>query len=239
MIKRAYERLYRDCKKLSSFKKIVYFAAMKGSEYDKSSCRFMLIGRAPNGWGEKEPESSNADSFGNDMAGRVEDTARWKWVERRNGALYSGHSTRYCISQKPFWSYARAVWRALCDERQDDDVWMKNIVWTNLYKASPDSGGNPNKKSRRVQLEACREILKEELERFKPTHILVLTGYDWFADFASLFEDAVERGNEYGEKEMFVEGSATYNGAKVVIACRPEFRRKQEYVCELLEAFQK
>ncbi|MBQ8508556.1 MAG: hypothetical protein IJ493_01475 [Clostridia bacterium] len=238
-MKNAYEQLYIDCLSQDTFLTSAHFAAMKGQYYDVAGLRFLLIGRAANGWGRLDTASAKA--FGEDAVRQFGDYGRWDWIESVNGVLYNAHdrdksvkSKRYCIDRKPFWSYAKAVWQSFGQAPYTGDVWMKNIAWSNLYKVSPLNGGNPAPRMLKAQQAACIEIVKQELALLHPTHILIMTGFDWFAPFSPLF-DHVRRLDE--PRPACVEGTASYGGAKVVITCRPEYRDKKRFLADTAEAF--
>lgn len=245
-MEKLYEKLYEDCAARSEFFGEAHFVAMQGEHYARNSRKFMLVGRATNGWGSLDTGSKEA--FGADAQSQLESFHRWNWIESVNGTLYSTHDRgkslpkRYCIDKKPYWAYTKSVWKQLPGTVCDDEVWQKNIVWSNLYKVSPSGNGNPEPESRQIQREACVEILKRELELFRPTHILFTTGFEWFRPFAGLFEDVYDTGRRNvmqgkNKNEVYVEGTASYRGAKVVVACRPEWRRGSKYVADILAAF--
>lgn len=128
------------------------------------------------------------------------------------------------------WSYAKAIWEQLPGTSEASPRWMENIAWSNLYKVSPRVEGNPPRKYIDAQKEVCKEILCREMEILKPTHILFMTGYkDWFVDFAECFE-VVKNQTGKNKNEIYVEATAKFHGAKVVVACRPEYRKKDSYV---------
>ena len=84
--------------------------------------------------------------------------------------------------------------------------------------------------------------MKRELELYTPSHILIISGFDWFEPFAELFTDVCDTGKRNilrGPKknDVFVEGTAMYKNAKVVIACRPEWRDCEGYVDVISKAF--
>lgn len=115
-------------------------------------------------------------------------------------------------------------------------------MWSNLYKVSPLLGNNPNWKLQQIQQRACIEILRKELEVYQPTHILIITGFDWFEPFSCLFENVCDFGcrnilRGKNKNEVYVEGIATYKNARVAIACRPEWRDSEEYVSEVVQTF--
>ena len=145
------------------------------------------------------------------------------------------------------------MWEGISGKSEKD--WIKYIAWSNIYKVAPDevSGskdtGNPTNAMCKKQIEVCRKILKKEIDIYNPTHILFITGFDgWFNDVkgvygvSEIFTNISKTGNRNkcrGEfkNEIYVEETASYNNAKVVIACRPERRNEDKYVEEVLKAF--
>lgn len=98
-----------------------------------------------------------------------------------------------------------------------------------------------------MQVEACKELLKQEINHFRPTHIFMATAYEWwFEQFADIFTCVKRCGtNIYSgadKNEEYVEAIAEYqysdgSMAKVVVACRPEGRTKEKYVEQVVEYF--
>ena len=243
-MKELYKRLYQDCAQSEAFIQDAHFVSMRGVFYNENKKKLLLIGRAPNGWGSLL--TANADAFAEDAQRQFNDVHRFNWIESVNGTLYSTHDrqnkNRYCIDTKPFWYYAREIWQALSGEARDYYIWTENIAWSNLYKVSPAQSDNPSSESMILQRPACIDILKRELELYAPTHILLLTGYDWFAPFSEVFEDVVDTGKRNvmrgaSKNEDYVEATARYHDAKVVVACRPEQRDKAGFVEAVVNAF--
>lgn len=241
-----YKQLYNDCSNIENFKSISHFVSIHGKHFTENERRFLLIGRSTNGW--FSIDAGTADDFGAEAQKQFHDTTRWNWVESVDGTLYSTHDkdkehlkNRYCIDKKPYWTCSHAIYEQLHGSVHDDEIWMENIAWTNLYKISPKEY-NPDYKLMKSQKDTCIEILKKELEYYNPTHILVMTGYDWFEPFSSVFTNVFDsrrrnicRGKQ--KNEIYVEGKAKFRNAPVVIACRPEWRDKEKYVASVLSAF--
>jgi hypothetical protein len=246
-MKALYEQLYNDLHLYPGHDQYAHFVSMRGEEYNCGTRRFMLIGRATNGWGALTTKSATA--FGEAAQNEFDDHGRWNWIESIDGTLYSTHdkdktnlSKRYCIYKNPYCYYSKAIWSRLPGTFQDNEIWMKSIAWSNLYKVSPIECGNPSIRMQEIQLATCKEILKRELEIYKPSHILAITGFDWFAPFADLFEEVKDSGKRnvlrgVNKNADYVEGTATYGDAKVVITCRPEWRDKEAFVSAALSAF--
>ena len=100
---------------------------------------------------------------------------------------------------------------------------------------------NPDNRLCRAQIEICRDILEKEINTYKPTHILFITGYDWwFCDkkkvygVQELFEDCKAVNNP------FALGTARFRkdglDIPVVIASRPERRKESDYVDAVVNA---
>jgi len=241
-MKEVYEELYNACSDLDGFIKSSNFVALRGN-LDHQNTRFLLIGRAVNGWDDEDLRVDNAEEYSLNANREFYRDDRWNWIVEYKGGLYSSHTNppTYCVSQKPFWNYSKSVWEGLSDT-EVNGKWMENIAWSNLYKVSPPFTGNPEKTYMIAELEACKKILMRELEIIQPTHIFLPVGYyEWFQNFEELFSDVhylgsnVSRGKN--KNSIYVEATAKWKSAKVVVACRPEYRDKDEYVKSVLEAF--
>lgn len=207
------------------------FVCMRPKE--ESKIRLMLIGRATNGWGDRETDSEylprKRDEFSKRAQELFEDPNRWGWIPQDYKITYQedGIEKIYNINRSPFWNYTRDIHAKLT--QSSSERWFESIAWSNLYKVSP-SKGNPSAKSLRLQKDICSKILDYEIDVIKPTHILFETGYNW------VFENITIN----GEKRVngHVEWIGTYKDAKCIISCRPEFREKTNFVNDIVEAFE-
>lgn len=243
-ISEKFVELWNDaCKNLPPEERTSQFAATKGKNYDRNEVKLLLVGRAVNGWklmDENHPTPEKMAEWADD---RLYCNAECgSWVEKRGNALYvKGQSYRLGA----FWNYAKEIWLRLQPTGYTEDsssVWLENIAWSNLYKLSPESG-NPSDDSKNLQKKICCEMLKEEVRAFRPTHILMMTGWDgWAKNFADCFENcpaAEQRNICRGENknEVYVEATAKIGDTKVVVLCRPEFREKASYADAAVKAF--
>lgn len=244
-----YQKLFDACSNEDGFDSMAHFVSMKGVHYDENELKFLLIGWAPNGW---DPLLTiNKEVFGLDAERQFNNIHRFRWIEEINGALYSINdrelpiSKRYCLSKKHYWIKAKEVWRQLSNNTEERGIWQENIAWTNLYKIAPNTGNDPNPDEhlRSKQLEVCKEILTEEIRNYKPTHILIFSGYDvWFEPFKDVFEEVVDRkvrniSKGPNKNDVYVEATARIGKAKVVVSCRPEYRDTEPFVKQIIEAF--
>lgn len=218
------------------------FAATKGEKYDQNEVKLLLVGRAPNGWNlldENHPTPEKMAEWADDRLYRSAECG--SWVEKRGNALYAkGQSYRLGT----FWNYAEEIWLRLQPPGYTEDtssVWLENIAWSNLYKLSPESG-NPSDESKELQKQICCEMLKEEVRAFKPTHILMMTGWDgWAENFADCFKNRDDIGRNIcrgeNQNKVYVEATGKIEGVNTVVLCRPEFRKKASYVEAAVKAF--
>lgn len=234
MLINAYKHLYRNCCSDKDFKGCAPFVAVKGKYYTSNSLRLLLVGRATNGWGSIETVQSET-SFLNEVCTQINESDGFSWIENQNKVLRIKGNTRYSLSRSSFWNYAKDIWMELLGGVQNGPVWMNNIAWTNLYKLAPVEKGNPSAAMKEKQSSACVEILHEEIKLLNPTHILIMSGYDWFRPFEGIFQNVIESEEKNHisgrqKNQVYVEGVGDYNDIPVVITCRPELRSKDKFV---------
>lgn len=224
-LKQAYKQLYDDVTNSDWGQEFVNeatatltsFTAMQGHKYKDQSIKFMLVGRAPNGWGEKR-DLSSAEAFAQFSLASLHNQTdtlsggkdRFEWIacdtehpypqnQYREGVDESpedflpGGKCFYRLKRSQFWNYSSQIWAKLNDVDSASDIWQgrwfESILWSDLYKIAPISSGNPTSKLQSIQFDACFNILKNEIKLLKPTHILFATGSWWFEKFKLEFEN--------------------------------------------------
>ena len=228
---------YRLNKNRCYFNELSHFVGMKGSKFDEQGVRLLIVGRAVNGWGTIA--AASAECFAQQAVSQMED--HFKWVHFDNGSLRNDDKDGnwYWLSKSPFWRVSKQIWMAISDNTvfvdQEDDRWVDHIAWTNLYKIAPKETGNPTTTMCNKQLGVCKEILLAEIAHYKPTHILLVTGYRyWFDAFEDIFTGSTQ-------PVKLISGHAEttfcHNDIKIVVACRPERKNEQQYVEDVLSAF--
>lgn len=221
------------------------FALMKGVNYDcQTNIKLLLIGRAPNGWGQNLALSSDDFAYGalNDYTSR-----HFDWVEVENEKLiskyYDPNGSLITYKLASFFTYAEDIFYKLTNVNpQKNEKWLDYIAWSNLYKVSPPNTGNPEGEMEFLQRNICKEILLNDIELCNPTHILFFTGYEnMFEHFHSDFPDVKYIGKNCSRgknrNNIFVEAAGHYNNAKVVVCCRPEYRNKDALVTDVINYF--
>ncbi len=142
----------------------------------------------------------------------------------------------YCTRTSAFWRVIRHVIRNIPFPQSLWDEWPNQVAWTNLYKVSPSSGGNPSTSLQDVQLTYCQQLLRREIEVWQPRRILFLSGYGWMKRFC----DALGIEGEKTEDARFVQfaGTLASTGAKVVVGPHPQDRGakpEREYSKEIAQ----
>lgn len=182
---------------------------MEGCEYKSSKdiggkdFRLMLVDRAVNGWDEYRGTGTNAkerfatssiQNLLNNPAALTHGKDRFEWI-----AVDAEHNiARNCVRGR---NRQRAVcgWRLLpfqtilglqqgnlgravrrCNQLAGALV-SENCLDKPLQNA-PHKGGNPSEAWRKMQREACAQLLRAEIVFFNPTHILFVTGTMQTAD---------------------------------------------------------
>ena len=218
-----------------SLKDLSHFVSMKGPLFDSSDVRLLVVGRATNGWSSLPCETPQ--EFGDEANWKFNEVG-FQWIVNPEDDFYALHNKpdkeekTYYLKSSSFWRVAYRIWCGLSDS--NGEGFIKRIAWTNLYKLAPKDKGNPTNKMCKQQFEACKEILAAEIQAYKPTHILIMTAYDWYHDFSALFEDSQRR-----DSNIFVEATAKIEVegklVPVVITCRPEGRKEEAFTKEALK----
>ena len=249
-MKALYSELYRAFlpDELSTYS---HFVSMKGKYFDdpgrNGGIKLMIVGRAVNGW--LTLDTSNEQTFGN-AAQESFDAEGFAWIDNSGDSLrnrpQAGESTYY-LSKSSFWRTSKNIWEGL--SQMQEKSWIDYIAWSNIYKIAPLMTGNPTTNMCVAQMDACRKILKAEIEAYKPSHILFITGYEWWfydktnkCGISNLFDYLTFYGNNSRCNDIYVEGSAYYTlndgtSIPVVITCRPETRPEDKFTSQVLDCF--
>lgn len=267
--KQLYEAVYSEKKKKYIETQLSNFVTMKGKRYDEkigkdNVVRFMLVGRATNGWG-KGIDTSTQYSYVKGAVELFEQNTRFEteWGLKdgennpyseyyevdKDGNRIKDNLKKYYLSKSPFWDAALKIYQELSkNEDHTKTDWYEDIVWSNIYKVAPLKEGNPSSRLIYAQAPACVKLLKEEIRILKPTHILMVVDESWLSwaprgktmfDFKEVF-DGYERhcltsGND--QEKKIVQQTFTAESCKVLVTCRPEFISRESYINSVLDAF--
>ncbi len=238
---------------VTKMKNIEYsgFLAKIGEKYRHD---LMIVGRAVNGWGEGIRPNSLGDENervkihdqivnGNlySETGKIR-RCPMIWVTESAGSRPDPKKPgkkAYNTNRSAFWRTVRNVVDRLKIADINLNSWPSYIAWTNLYKISPHSGGNPNGRLCNLQLDDCKQILKAEIETNKPKRILFLTGLNWAENFL-LYLNAISAKNksyvyvdDYGHIKL---ESADYS-SQYVVALHPQGKKESILVDEVINEY--
>ena len=217
--------------------KVVGFMATKGNLYNR---KLMVIGRAVNGWTDNtilpsqlaEPDKRRRYSKivkKNSSKGNFSEDARdcpMKWVQDQ---WQNPEGYNYNTKGSAFWRVILRVTEGL-EVASENDPWSSYLVWSNLYKVSPGEEGNPGNRLCDIQLNGCKSLFDTELKIYRPSRLLLLTGWDWARDFVK--SDCRRRRNAGP-----VEATGQRKKTSIVVAKHPQGKPEGEWVTDVLAAF--
>ena len=230
-----YEELYKivietnkSNKKTQRKGKLTICPAIRGENYEQGG--LMFVGRAINSWCPLD--GTVVDGNIKERITRCEKcTLDWvvgekNWSHcKNNGCLYAQDEDRLDgrKNSTPFWQMIKYI----CEQNGITENWQKQIVWSNLYKASYENGGNPTN-FYNEQVKLCNEILIKEIDFYNPSKIYFLTetkekkNRTWFCE--------EYKGKYYKETTHFGDlyKYLRQKGVKVFVLTRPEFQIKSE-----------
>lgn len=203
---------------------LVPFWPLRGAGYEGD---LLVIGRSVNGWVADWTGQQLRDSDGRrqalDWLRRDAEPAvgdRMAWVTDLWGAT-TGYNTR-----------RSAFWRVLADllSGLGNPAWPGRLVWTNLYKVSPAAGWNPGSDLQRAQRARAAEMLRIEVDTYRPRRVLALTG-NWIDPFAGSLD------LELVQTSGLVVGTGVRSGVPWVVAKHPMAKPHEPFVAAVRGAF--
>jgi len=221
------------------------FVPLIGNAFATGS-RMMVIGRAVNGWADDVPFT--AERLGTeidagelidevDEAHETSDGCPMTWVIDCEGARTSANGkVLYNTNASAFWRVARGVMQGLSGNEMMDR-WSSALAWSNLYKISPLSGGNPSSSLCNAQLKTARRCLATEVECIQPKSILFLTGFDWAQPFLDTEHWHIQKCNDC----QLIQAHGTFetdgHRSSVVVGPHPQGKREGVIVEESLRLY--
>lgn len=213
-------------------KQLTICPAMAGSE----TAKIMIVGRAINGWCSiKQVCKESTKSIEEQTLEMVNRCGKCNldWVVGEN--YYTKCIDNHCryaqeqykknkdrdkkksaYQRYAFWQFAKLIVKKYFKDNKKEFIkgeWQKEIIWTNLYKASYEDGKNP-KGFYEAQKSMCDKILKMEIELYQPEAIFFITeknykadkekfGFSWFVEKDFPYTYDLIKGNNL-KSEVFV-----------------------------------
>lgn len=196
--------------------------AYKGSEYNNSYSKLMVVGRAMNGW-EKDFSESSLDEV---ISTLFEEKFDFDDVINPNlQEKYTDCTYNYIRSK--FWKLIKFLLEEYNDANSNwydktvNKNWNEKIVWSNLYKVSPWKSGNPPWKIMIQNIDEYINILKKEIAMFNPERILFITDINYLepdVKKSTFIETFNIKKCENGD----IVGIGEYDNKKIVVCKRPD-----------------
>ena len=198
---------------------------------ENNNFKLMVVGRAVNGWKHDFESCSNSNDI---LDCILNQTFTFEDVIKEEGIK---EETTYFYSKSPF---GRLI-RKLLESYGEGENYHKKILWSNLYKIAPRNGGNPGWRLIKSELQTYIDIVKKEIDIYKPTHILFVTDIDYFNHY-ELNSKYPRFGEQLEVEEIrgfnFVVAKGKYNHSKIIVCKRPEFRNTDDMVKEIKKVFE-
>ena len=218
---------------------LVSSSAVAGRDYEKSNFRLMYVGRDLSGWNKLE---------GNNVCELAEAVLADKSSEEfLHCAVHdpqfrdeSGNLT-YSINKSPFWQLCKKIMM----QAGEGESWAERILWSNVYKVTYD-GISISWPLMNETFNACLEILKYELEVFKPNHVIFVTGASHFIpkDLGDSFvpvclPEQLPANNAFSVISKGIYTDQSGHKVKIVAVNRPEYKNGsiEEKAHKIMEAF--
>ena len=217
---------------------LVCAPAAAGSMYEQSPSRLMYVGRDLGGWDEVSGQTPA-------------EIANYVLTDGRHGAedFLNGSDSDYMFhNHSKFWHLCRA----LMDLAGEGKNWNQRIVWSNVYKLTPQVAPVrtlPFFWDNDIIAEyysLCMDILKAEIDFFRPEHIVFVTGTSHFrpVDLGDSYAPVFSLDNDPHKNAFDVTGKGYYTDStgrkvKVVSTTRIELRAgtMEENAVKIGEAF--
>jgi hypothetical protein len=136
-------------------------------------------------------------------------------------------------SSSGFWRTVRAIAQRLGLGSGPESV--LSCCYTNLFKVGPKED-NPSRSFRTVGTSSSIKLLREEIAIFNPHRVLVISGQDWFDEFAKGLDLSGPKLTDTYVSSVIEDGQRRW-----VVADRPDSRRKglteADWVDHVLAAF--
>lgn len=228
--------------KLLPNREVSGFLAAKGRKY---SGELMVVGRATNGWEgscfpggnpckapypEKFTDPAFRKKFAREIQMSVSGDDPMAWVHQQWGA-----KNCYNTKRSAFWRVIRRVTVGLNIAGESYGDWASHLVWSNLYKVSPNAGGNPSDRLCYRQFQGCKDLFRLELDTYRPQRLLLLTGWNWADGFLCGLVKVDATGN-YVERVGTLPSTDGYP-ISVVVARHPQGKSEEAWSTEVLETF--
>ena len=194
----------------------------------KSQKRLMVVGRAVRGWAKYH--------VGNDNFNALYSPKISPFCPDGDIETYFREDSGYNINRSAFWRTARIVACGLYNCKREN--FGNALSYSNLYKvALPDK--NPDSELIKIQQMECIEILRQEIQLFKPANILFLTGWEWADPFLADFEknDGLKCPKTVPKYDRIEIIGAYPNGCRIAVIPHPQGKEESLLANQVIAFF--
>ena len=208
-------------------------------DYEESNFRLMYVGRDLGGWNKLDGDNAGelAEAV---LADESPEEFLHYAVHDPQFRDESGKLT-YSIRKSPFWQLCKEI----MTQAGEGENRAERIVWSNVYKVTHD-GISVSWPLMDETFKACLDILKYELESFKPNHVVFVTGASHFLpkDLGDSFVPVCSpeqdpENNAFGVISKGIYTDKSGHQVKIVAVNRLEFRSGsvKEKAHKIIKAF--
>lgn len=203
---------------------LCFFPGYKGKNYETAKIKLMFVGRALNGWNRTtvQPTWNVVEALAKVTIEHDNDDLQW--VIDQSGVTFNNDGRlNYNTRKSAFWR----VISKTSEELLKVEHAVQSVYWSNLYRASPDGGGNPSERFSQFQVPLCKKILESEIAIFKPDYVIFLTGYLPAHPFLPQVDSNPGSGPIYCTQ--------VHQGIKYIVLDHPQGRKESSIIEAVLE----
>ena len=227
-MKKEYQSIFEKLKQRGESQKYEWFQAYGDPDLKNG---LMVVGKAVNDWNEFQIDEAE---FGDLYEGGPVPLHEDGDIE----AFFRENSdSKYNMNRSAFWRTVRNTAKGLFDCK--DRNFGKYIIYSDLYKIALP-GKNPDSYLKQLELTECMEILRKEIQLWKPAYILFLTGWEWVDPFLVNFEqkDGLICSNKTQNDNLLEEWGQFPDGCRIAVIPHPQGKPEKLLAGKAIAFFQ-
>lgn len=208
--------------------------AFKGRLYDDMPIKIMYVGHAVNGWDFDASKCLSIEETVDSVLSQDGVSALDTFVNakgypymKKNGkpGVYYHYNSKFIRLIKQVLEYqGHSETPTTMDTWYNDaKEWNQKFVWSNLYNIAPKNGGNPEPKFIKLGMPYYTEIIKSQIEMYKPDIVifLPLSGYfvPWVRERS--FDEILDSYEQCSDDSPII-GKGSIGQTQVIVCKRPD-----------------
>lgn len=206
--------------------------SFKGDLYDIANTKIMYVGHAVNGW---EFDASKCLSLEETVDEILNQKGALNTFVNAEGYPYIKNNgkpgTYYHINS----NFIRLIKQILEFQNESDTPtthdtwyndskeWNRKFIWSNLYNIAPRSGGNPADKFIKMGMFQYTEMIKIQIETYKPDIVVCCPLSGWFTPWKKerTFDEVLDYYEVCNDNDTII-GKGKLGDSHVVVCKRPD-----------------